>query len=100
VTCKGGSSRFFERQCIVAAGGNSVFHLFAEPEENEEVVEKALSGQTECSVFDCRLELEHLRAEGELAWDDRDSLASGRFLRTIPGVHPCDGFFVAMLQKH
>ena len=71
-----------------------------EPEENEEVVEKALSGQTEFRVLDCRLELEHLRAEGELAWKDMDSLASGRFLRTIPGVHPCDGFFVAILQKN
>jgi 16S rRNA (cytosine967-C5)-methyltransferase len=70
-----------------------------EPEENEEVLEKALSGQAEFSVFDCRLELEHLQAEGELTWKDLDSLASGRFLRTIPGVHPCDGFFVAMLQK-
>jgi len=28
-----------------------------------------------------------------------ESLVGGRFLRTIPGVHPCDGFFVAILQK-
>jgi len=85
----------------VAAGGRLVYSTCSlEREENEEVVEKALSGQTEFSVLDCRLELEHLRTEGELAWDDLDSLASGRFLRTIPGVHPCDGFFVAMLQKN
>ena len=32
---------------------------------------------------------------------DRDGfdLVSGDFLRTIPGVHPCDGFFAAILQK-
>ena len=37
--------------------------------------------------------------EGSWLWNDLDSLVSGQFLRTIPGVHPCDGFFVAILQK-
>jgi 16S rRNA C967 or C1407 C5-methylase (RsmB/RsmF family) len=45
------------------------------------------------------LELEHLWAERELVWDDLDSLASGGFVRTIPGVHLCDGFFVAILRR-
>jgi 16S rRNA (cytosine967-C5)-methyltransferase len=70
-----------------------------EREENEEVVEKMLAADPSFLLLDCRVELERLRAEGELAWNDIDSLLSGRFLRTIPGVHPCDGFFVAILQK-
>ena len=40
-----------------------------------------------------------LRESGELVWDDMDSLLSGKFLRTIPGVHPCDGFFAAVMES-
>ena len=50
-------------------------------------------------IADGRRILERLRAEGELVWEDLDSLMSGQFVRTIPGVHPCDGFFVAILEK-
>ncbi len=50
-------------------------------------------------LLDGRLELERLRAQGELVWNDTNSLVSGQFVRTIPGVHPCDGFFVAILEK-
>ncbi len=70
-----------------------------EPEENESVVDEALSGKPAFRALDCRLELERLRREGELVWDELDSLISRRFLRTIPGVHPSDGFFVAILQR-
>jgi 16S rRNA (cytosine967-C5)-methyltransferase len=70
-----------------------------EPEENEEVVETVLSGESTFRLLDCRVEIERLRTRGELLWDDLESLVSGQFLRTIPGVHPCDGFFVAILQR-
>ena len=84
----------------VAAEGRLVYSTCSlEPEENEEVVEKALLDEPEFSLLDSRLELKQLREKGELQWSDLDSLASGPFLRTVPGVHPCDGFFVAMLQK-
>jgi len=51
-------------------------------------------------LMSCREELERLRNDGELAWQDIDSLVSGKFLRTIPGVHPCEGFFAAILEKN
>jgi 16S rRNA (cytosine967-C5)-methyltransferase len=84
----------------VAPAGRLVYSLCSlEPEENEEVVERVLSDEHAFSLIDCRAELEKLRARGDLAWSDPESLVSGPFLRTLPGVHPCDGFFVAILQK-
>jgi 16S rRNA C967 or C1407 C5-methylase (RsmB/RsmF family) len=46
-----------------------------------------------------REELARLQESGELAWQNIDQLVSGDFLRTLPGVHPCDGFFGAVLEK-
>jgi 16S rRNA C967 or C1407 C5-methylase (RsmB/RsmF family) len=34
-----------------------------------------------------------------LCWDDVDSLLAGPYLRTIPGEHPCDGFFAAIIER-
>ncbi len=84
----------------VAAGGRLVYSTCSlEKEENSAVVEEAMSVDHSFRQLDCRVELEHLRLQRELRWEDIDSLTSGPYLRTIPGVHPCDGFFAAILQK-
>ena len=70
-----------------------------EPEENEQVVETALAANPEFRIVECRGELQRLKQSRELVLDDIDSLLSGPYLRTIPGVHACDGFFAAILEK-
>jgi 16S rRNA (cytosine967-C5)-methyltransferase len=84
----------------VAAAGRVIYSTCSlEREENEGAVEKALSEDDSFRVIDCRVELKRIKAAGELLWPNIESLTRGPYLRTIPGVHPCDGFFAAILEK-
>jgi 16S rRNA (cytosine967-C5)-methyltransferase len=71
-----------------------------EKEENEDVVEEILAQDISIHLLDCRSELDLLKNAGHLVWPDPASLTRGPYLRTIPGIHPCDGFFAAILEKH
>ncbi len=84
----------------VAPGGRLIYSTCSlEKEENENVVEQALIENHGFRLVDCRSELDRLKSAGELTWPDTVSLTRGPYLRTLPGVHPCDGFFAAILER-
>jgi 16S rRNA (cytosine967-C5)-methyltransferase len=84
----------------LALGGRVIYSTCSlEREENEEVVESVLAENSAFRLVDCKTELQHLQQQGELIWSDFSALTRGHYLRTLPGVHPCDGFFAAILER-
>ena len=85
----------------LAPGGRVIYSTCSlEKEENKDVVEQTLMEDPSLSQLDCRAELDRLRSTGVLTWPDPPSLTKGPYLRTIPGIHPCDGFFAAILERN
>ncbi len=85
----------------LAPGGKLVYSTCSlEQEEDESVIEDFLRENAPLRLLDIQSELERLRAAGELAsMPSPETLVRGSYLRTIPGVQPSDGFFVAMLKR-
>ena len=81
-------------------GGRLVYSTCSmEHEENEAVIEAVLDAEPDFKIIDCRQELENLHRSGELKIREIETLLDGPCLRTIPGVHPCDGFFAAIIER-
>jgi 16S rRNA (cytosine967-C5)-methyltransferase len=85
---------------VLAPGGRLVYSTCSlEAEEGEDVVEQVLRGDSAISVIPCEGILDGLKSAGELAWADPKALVRGSYLRTLPGIHPCEGFFAAVLTR-
>ena len=81
----------------LAPGGRLVYSTCSlEPEEGEQVVEQAFINDLQ--LRDAREEIEKFAPE--LALENPASLLRGKFLRTVPGIHSCDGFFTAIITRN
>lgn len=92
----------------LAPGGRLLYATCSlEPEENEEVVRGVLkekhSARDEFAMIDLHTEFQGLMQQGVFQGASVEhflatAFRSG-FLRTLPGVHPCDGFFAALIER-
>jgi 16S rRNA (cytosine967-C5)-methyltransferase len=66
------------------------------------VVAEVLRETTGFEVIAVEGILDQLAASGVVTAEGRERLRTATeedFLRTLPGVHPCDGFFAAVLSR-
>ncbi|ABF43229.1 sun protein [Candidatus Koribacter versatilis Ellin345] len=80
----------------LAPGGRLVYSTCSlEPEEGEAVVEASLTDEFELQPAAPELE----QFAPAFAIPDPQTLVRGPYLRTIPGIHPCEGFFAAVITR-
>lgn len=93
---------------LLAPGGRLLYSTCSlEPEENAAVLEACLSSpenpKHEWKKLDLLGEFDRLEREGIAKGDSVEALRTSGFrdgyLRTLPGVHPCDGFFAALIER-
>jgi len=86
----------------LAPSGRLVYSTCSlEPEENEAVIEAVLAEFPQTRIVPVAPLLDQFLDARILTPQGRELLRTavvGDFLRTLPGVHPCDGFFAAVLE--
>ena len=88
----------------LAEGGRLLYSTCSmEPEENEDVVAECLKQNDEVELVRVDKEIARLEREGAIHAEGaaklKRSAVRGGFLRTVPGIQACDGFFAAMLAR-
>jgi 16S rRNA (cytosine967-C5)-methyltransferase len=82
----------------LATGGRLLYSTCSlEPEECERVVQSVMD-EVAARVVPIEPILKRLAADGVLR-EPLEGVVRGDFLRTLPGVHPGDGFFAALLTR-
>ena len=98
----------FAALLLLAPGGRLLYSTCSlEPEENEAVVEACLNSAENSAhrwnLIDLREEFDRLERDeivrGEAVEELRASGFQDGYLRTLPGLHPCDGFFAALIER-